>query len=123
MKEVICLRPHHGMCLAYFRGEGYSEGFIAHMASVKAVLEAGARIRVTDSADRICQGCPNRRGTDCLTQEKVCRYDRQVLALCGLTPGDEMPYADFAQMVYGKILQPGLREEICGDCQWNHLCR
>ena len=27
MKEVICLRPHHGMCLAYFRGEGYSEGF------------------------------------------------------------------------------------------------
>ena len=24
---VIPLRPHHGMCLAYFKGEGYSNGF------------------------------------------------------------------------------------------------
>lgn len=28
---VIPLRPHHGMCLAYFKGEGYSNGFTAHM--------------------------------------------------------------------------------------------
>ena len=27
----IPLRPHHGMCLAYFKGEGYSNGFSAHM--------------------------------------------------------------------------------------------
>lgn len=28
------LRPHHGMCLAYFEGKGYSEGFTAHMQSM-----------------------------------------------------------------------------------------
>lgn len=28
---VIPLRPHHGMCLAYFKGEGYSNGFTAHI--------------------------------------------------------------------------------------------
>ena len=22
--KIIPLRPHHGMCLAYFKGEGYS---------------------------------------------------------------------------------------------------
>ena len=26
---IIPLRPHHGMCLAYFKGEGYSNGFTA----------------------------------------------------------------------------------------------
>ena len=32
--KIIPLRPHHGMCLAYFKGEGYSGGFTAHMAAV-----------------------------------------------------------------------------------------
>lgn len=34
MKEKqnsICLRPHHGMCLAYFEGRGYSREFAEHM--------------------------------------------------------------------------------------------
>ena len=30
-KKRIPVRPHHGMCLAYFIGKGYSEGFSAHM--------------------------------------------------------------------------------------------
>ena len=26
------IRPHHGMCLYFFEGKGYSEGFTKHMA-------------------------------------------------------------------------------------------
>ncbi|MCD7883612.1 MAG: DUF1284 domain-containing protein [Lachnospiraceae bacterium] len=37
-KRCIPLRPHHGMCLAYFEGKGYSEGFIAHMQNVLELL-------------------------------------------------------------------------------------
>ena len=29
------IRPHHGMCLYFFEGKGYSEGFTKHMAEVK----------------------------------------------------------------------------------------
>ena len=28
------IRPHHGMCLYFFEGKGYSEGFTKHMAEV-----------------------------------------------------------------------------------------
>ena len=37
MKEKqnsICLRPHHGMCLAYFEGRGYSREFAEHMGKI-----------------------------------------------------------------------------------------
>lgn len=32
------IRPHHGMCLYFFEGKGYSEGFTKHMAEVKEWL-------------------------------------------------------------------------------------
>ena len=36
--KIIPLRPHHGMCLAYFKGEGYSNGFTAHMAEMLKIF-------------------------------------------------------------------------------------
>ena len=38
-REICSLRPHHGMCLAYFEGRGYSEKFTAHMQYVLEKLE------------------------------------------------------------------------------------
>ena len=39
------IRPHHGMCLYFFEGKGYSEGFTKHMAEVKewTVIPAAGR--------------------------------------------------------------------------------
>lgn len=123
MSQQIRLRAHHGMCLAYFRGAGYSEGFTAHMAAVKERLEQGASVLLTGGADEICEACPNRRGDQCQTAEKVGRYDDGVFAACGLRPGDSLPYSEFAQLVRKKILCTGLRQSICGDCEWSDLCR
>ena len=81
---VISLRPHHGLCLQFFEGKGYSDGFTAHMGQVKAFLEAGARITVTEADDEICSRCPNRKGHGCISDEKVRSYDRKVLEICGL---------------------------------------
>ena len=39
--KIIPLRPHHGMCLAYFKGEGYSGGFTAHMAEMLKLFLSG----------------------------------------------------------------------------------
>ena len=56
-EKALSLRAHHGLCMAYFVGEGYSSGFKKHMAEVQE-----------------------------------------------------------------KIIAKGLREEICGDCQWSSIC-
>ncbi len=120
--NAIPLRPHHGMCLAFFQGQGYSEGFTAHMAALKARLEAGAAVRLTCAADEVCSACPNNQAGLCHKPALVAGYDRAVLERCGLEEGAELSYGSFAALVEARILRPGLRRTICGGCQWDHLC-
>ena len=117
------IRPHHALCLAFFRGKGYSEDFVANMEKVKAALEAGEPVRLVEGMDRICAACPNWRGDRCETEEKVRRYDRAVLTCCAFEPGTIRSYQALRAAVNAHILGPGVREEICGDCQWTELCR
>ena len=37
--QIIKLRAHHGMCIAYFQGQGYSEIFTEHMKSIIKLLK------------------------------------------------------------------------------------
>lgn len=119
----MTLRAHHGMCLSFFQGEGYSDGFTQHMAMVQQSLMQDRLVRVVDGVDEICRKCPNRHGDRCVTQEKVWRYDRQVLTLCGLEAGSVLPYSEFHRLVEEQILISGKREEICGSCEWDALCK
>lgn len=119
--SVYRIRAHHGMCLLFFRGEGYSGEFVENMARRKAALAENPGIILTVGADDICAACPNRATEACA--EKAARYDREVLRRCGLSPGERMPYREFSRRVIESILHPNLREEICGDCQWSGLCR
>lgn len=116
------LRPHHGLCLSFFQGKGYSEAFVANMTRVKAALEENRAICLTGSADIICAACPNNRSGVCTTAEKVARYDREVLERCGLAVGQILPYREFEAKVHQNILLAGQREAVCGDCQWSELC-
>lgn len=116
------IRPHHGMCIAFFQGKGYSNEFTAHMSEMIHKLENDSTICITTQTDAICLKCPNNIQGICETESKVAEYDRQVLQRCGLTDRTIMPYADFKKTVYEKILLPGRREEICGNCQWSEIC-
>ena len=120
--KPVSLRPHHGMCLAFFVGEGYSEGFAAHMGAVKQSLAEDTPVRLTVSADTICTACPNNRGGVCDKPALVAGYDRAVLDLCGLADGQVLPYGVFRAQVETHILAAGRRREICGGCQWDALC-
>ncbi|MBQ8935569.1 MAG: DUF1284 domain-containing protein [Oscillospiraceae bacterium] len=122
-EKPIPIRPHHGMCLAYYVGHGYSEGFNWHMGRMLERFLRNPAVRLTVARDEICSACPNARGEGCTADEKVQRYDRAVLAACGLEEGTELPFLDFARQVEEHILAVGLREQICGDCQWTELCR
>lgn len=116
------LRPHHGMCMAYFVGRGYSDGFSAHMAALLEALVPGSPVRLTVGTDAVCAACPNNRGGLCDKPELVAGYDRAVLELCGLREGEELPFGEFTALVQARVLAPGLRRGICGDCQWDGIC-
>lgn len=118
--SVYAIRAHHGMCLTFFQGRGYSGDFVENMAKMKQILEENPEILLMDSPDDICAACPNRLTEAC--SEKASRYDREVLRLCGLSVGQRLSYGDFSEKVIETILRPGKRAEICGDCQWSGLC-
>ena len=119
--SVYKIRAHHGVCLYFFQGKGYSGEFVENMSHMKAVLEENPKVRLLNSADDICAACPNKLTETCA--EKASRYDREVLRRCGLSVGERLPYREFSRKVIETILRPGVRAEICGDCQWSSLCR
>ncbi len=121
MKEYK-IRAHHGMCLAFFIGKGYSGDFTENMSRIKEGLEKNPKVCIVDRADDICTYCPNNSSGICTSREKTDGYDRKVLALCGLDAGTELEWKAFEKLVEDKILRAGNRKKVCGDCQWDFLC-
>ena len=120
-----CLRPHHGMCFQFYEGKGYSADFTDHMGRVIKELETDPEQKVVLKAvtDIVCENCPNNEGGVCTTQEKVRRYDEEVLSACELSDGSEISFAKFIGLVREKIIDAGIRGDICGDCSWDYICR
>ena len=112
------------MCFQFYEGKGYSADFTDHMGRVIKELEADTTQKVVLRAktDMVCENCPNNEDGVCTTQEKVLGYDREVLRACGLCDGDEISFAGFMELVRAKIIDAGIRGDICGDCSWNYIC-
>lgn len=122
-KECVKLRAHHGMCLAFFEGKGYSNDFTDNMLSVSNALKENPKLQIVAEGDIICGKCPNLKDGKCITFDLVQRYDNQVLQLCGLTENAELSMNEFSELIEEKILSKGKRESICGNCQWTQLCK
>mgnify|MGYP002748248055 CR=1 FL=1 len=100
---MICLRPHHGMCLAYFEGKGYSDGFTVNMQKMLEFFEKGADIELTVSGDEICKECPNLKEGSCVSAGLVEAYDRKVLEACGLSEKVQMRFQEFVENVQKNV--------------------
>lgn len=122
-RQTYPIRPHHGMCLAFFIGNGYSNGFTAHMQEMLEIFTKGADVCLTVNTDEICSACPNNCEGLCDAAEKVKRYDNAVLSQGGIKEGQKLTFAEFTKIIQQKIIEAGKREEICGDCQWNRICQ
>lgn len=121
--KPLPLRPHHGLCMAFFQGEGYSGGFVAALAARLRELEhSDGPVVLAVETDVVCRACPHNQHGRCDTAEKVAAYDRAVLERCGLAAGTVCTFSQFTRLVQERIIAPGLRQEICGDCQWDGLC-
>lgn len=123
METIFKLRPHHGLCIGFFHGNGYSEAFTQNMTEVIACLHRNPDITLTCSGDILCGCCPHDRDGICETAEKVHCYDMAVLSLCDLYEGQTLHWKDFRTLVEQYILRPEIRETICSDCAWNALCK
>lgn len=116
------LRAHHGMCLAFFEGKGYSSTFVENMWQQKEYLETiNPTIEIVTCTDSICEKCPNNDGGICTSMDKVEAYDQKVLEFCELE-STTCSWQDYSSIVAEKVLMNGRRKEICGDCCWNSIC-
>lgn len=121
---MICrIRAHHGVCLSFFRGKGYNNEFTQNMWAMKEKLEENPEVILLCGVDDVCAHCPNSQEGNCVSGEKAERYDGQVLEHCGLISGTSIRWKEFQKMVREQIIDAGEREKICGDCQWNDICK
>ena len=117
------LRPHHALCVGFFRGKGYSEAFVANMAAFIGALRAqNPLLSLRGVPDALCKSCPHNRGGVCDSADKVARYDAAVLRLLNLDEGASLCWPELSARVREHILAPGKLAAVCGDCQWYDIC-
>ncbi len=120
---MLNIRAHHLLCTSNFVGEGYSDDFSKNMTSVINLLKNNPKVKLKASVDDICKKCPNKFGNFCKDSDKVIDYDKKVLKAIGLNAGEIINWNEAKKLTCDIIFKNDRREEICGDCQWNNLCK
>lgn len=123
--NILPLRPHHGLCLRFFRGKGYSKDFVAEMTKIHFLLSEcpSQKIALVCRADSVCASCPNRIDSCCNTEQKVSGFDNLVLELCGLSENDIISWEEFSGLILNNIIKSSLLQTVCADCQWFEICK
>lgn len=128
MDNLIKLRPHHLMCITFYKGKGYSQEFVDNMSKIQSLLEdEHAQIILTQDCDDVCSHCPRNVNDTCIDEIKSKAYDQKVIEYLGLTDyfldPEPIPYSILGHLTNKHILSKGHREKICGDCQWSSICK
>ena len=120
---MLKIRAHHLLCTENFVGEGYSDDFSKNMAKVIGELKNNPKVKLLADLDDICGPCPENLGIRCENDDLVKSYDRKVLEVLNLSEGEIYSWADIRKLACDIIFAKNRREEICGECQWNGLCK
>lgn len=123
---MLKMRPHHGVCLQFFEGKGYSGEFVENMTRIKHELEncKGTEIVFVEKNDAICCSCPENVRAACTVNGKASEYDKKCLKTLGFAIGSRVTWEKLNKLVCSKIIaDPGVRLKICGDCRWNAICQ
>ncbi|MBR1529024.1 MAG: DUF1284 domain-containing protein [Oscillospiraceae bacterium] len=117
------LRPHHGLCIAFFEGKGYSSDFIKNMTDkIRYLNTDNPEIRLVLHTDSICSACPHNQNRICISSQKVLCYDKTVLHFCGLQENHILLWKEFQNLVFLNILRKGRLSAVCKQCQWLQIC-
>ena len=120
----ILLRPHHGLCIQFYEGKGYSEEFTKRMDDLISEIQRNSNmlIQLHLDVDVLCNSCPNNIESKCKSYEKVKRFDEKVLSYCDMKSGQILSIQEFLQSVKERIIQKGLQPSICFECEWHSIC-
>lgn len=122
MSEFL-IRPHHMLCLQFFEGKGYSDGFVENMARVKEILEKeNATVHIVKGTDDICAGCPKNIGGQCENEESVRQHDERVYQQVIDKVGSKADWRKITNAIYEEIIKSGKMEQTCGKCRWSGIC-
>lgn len=116
------IRPHHGLCVGFYTGSGYSKDFTNNMEHIIKCLSKNPMITLVTHSDIICEYCPHKDFNSCDTPSKVMSYDLSVLKMCNLKENDSILWNDFRNLVKTNILENGSFDSVCSDCQWSYIC-
>jgi uncharacterized protein len=116
------LRPHHGLCIAFFEGKGYSPEFVRNFEKVICALKDKTGIKLSNGEDVVCVACPNNQLGQCAC-EKVTRYDNAVLAACDLHDGQVIDWMTLRDLIHKRIIARERLFTVCGDCEWRKICQ
>lgn len=116
------LRPHHGLCIQFFEGKGYSDSFISNMNNMIDDLNDTTSILITMDMDYVCACCPNNNDQICKTQEKVLRFDEKVAELCRLKAGQCITYSEFRKIIIQNVILDDKMKTVCKECKWAAIC-
>lgn len=121
---MLNIRPHHGLCMQNFVGNGYSEKFVENMQQVLHRLKETPtqEICLIGAEDVLCSCCPHHQN-GCVSGQKVSFLDREVLQTCGLNEKQRLPWNEFRSLVEEKILFTSEFDRICCSCEWFGLCK
>ena len=124
----IRLRPHHLVCLQFFRGEGYSAPFVANLDRVLACL-ADEPALVVGGADDVCAFCPELDADSlCASgsaggENEIGRIDALACTALGVQPGERITLVDARMRLAADAFAVGLwRAEACDGCAWESVC-
>ena len=111
------------LCLQFFEGKGYSDGFVDNMMKVKNLLEKeNPMVDLVNGADMICEKCPHRCGTVCKNEDSVCEHDKRVYDQIIEEVGQRAHWSEITKIIYDNIINAGTMKETCGACQWSDIC-
>ncbi|HIC90588.1 MAG TPA: DUF1284 domain-containing protein [Syntrophaceae bacterium] len=117
-------RGHHLICLQFFRGEGYSENFVAHLHNLLKRVEEELEIEVTGAADDVCMICPYLKNGICCykegADEKIRDMDLKALELLKIREGIQVGWKDIREKL--PEISGDWARLYCGDCDWKEAC-
>lgn len=121
--EEFLIRPHHMLCLQFFEGKGYSDGFVENMAKVKRTLEGtNPVVTIRKGTDDICAGCPKNKEGRCIHEDSVLEHDNRVYQQVIDKVGNRSDWKTITEAVKKEIIASGKMKQVCGKCRWSQIC-
>ena len=123
-KAFLHIRAHHLLCMRYFKGKGYSKGFVSNFYEIIKKLNDNPTIKVINYPDIICSPCPHNVNNKCVKkgpdhETEVKEKDEIIMERLGLKLNQELKIKEVRELVNSNLTK--LRV-TCKDCEWLRYC-